>query len=305
MLATVILCTHNRSTWLVRCLEALLPMVPQVPEFEILVVANACSDDTADRVRALQPAFGTALRLITEPRPGLSLARNVGATAARGEFLIYLDDDAIPAPGWMAAYRDYFRAHPTTEAGGGPILPDWAGLQRPSYWRPEFEVNRARLELAPGTKEFPADVLPFGANMFLHAEAFRRLGGFDPSLGMTGKAVGLGEEVEWFLRFRASGHPLGYVEMAPVSHWVNPRDTTRWGLIRRAYSAGVVGVRVFGVPRPPQGWSGWFKHSVSALIKCRMNMGEAVYLTMELGRLREWEQRRRSGQGAIKRDPFL
>ena len=112
MLATVMLCTHNRAAMLVRCLESLLPSVQNVPQFEVLVVANACSDDTAVRVRGLQAAFGPALRILEEPRPGLSIARNVGAGAARGEYLIYLDDDAVPSPGWMEAYREYFLSHP-------------------------------------------------------------------------------------------------------------------------------------------------------------------------------------------------
>ncbi len=277
-----------------RCLEALLSSIPRLPEVEILVVANACSDDTVARVRGLQPRFGSALRLLEEPRPGLSIARNSGADAAEGEWLIYLDDDAVPASGWMESYCEFFRTHPGIEAGGGPILPDWGSQPIPSYWRPEFDVNRARLEFAAGTVEFPADQLPFGANMFMRADTFRRIGKFDPGLGMKGKSLGLAEETEWFLRLRSTGKPLGYVEGARVSHWVNPRDTTRWGLIWRAYVAGIVGVRIFGVERPPRGWLGWIRHTLSALIKFRMHMGEAVFLALELGRLRESDRLRRS-----------
>ena len=121
--------------------------------------------------------------------------------------------------------------------------------------------------------------------MFMRADAFRDLGGFDHSLGMNGKKLGLAEETEWFLRLQRTGAPIGYVAGALVHHWVNPRDITRMGLLRRALQAGIVSVRVFHVPRPPQGWLGWCRHAVSATVRGRLHMGEQVYLMLELGRL--------------------
>ncbi len=285
MLVSVIICTHDRARWIERCLEALVPRTDAPDDWEILVLANACTDDTTARVTGMAHRFRGALRVVEEPTPGLSHARNVAAAIARGQYLVYLDDDAIPCTGWIDAYRNYFLRHPGIPAGGGPIDPDWGDLKKPAYWRPEFEVNRASLRFPPSTEYFPEDSLPFGANMFMQAEMFSRLGGFDRSLGMNGKRLGLAEETEWFLRLRRQGVPLGYVADAPVSHWVNPRDTTRMGLLRRAFAAGVVSVKVFGVARPPQGWLGWCRHTLSATLRCRLHMGEQVYLMMELGRL--------------------
>lgn len=285
MKISVIICTHDRAERLERCLEALVPGSGRLEDSEVVVVANACSDDTVARSSAFQARFGGALKVIEEPKPGLSHARNVGAAAASGSHLVYLDDDAVPAGGWLDAYRTYFLAHPEIAGGGGPIEPDWGGLQRPSYWRPEFEVNRASLRFPSTTVVFPDDCLPFGANMFMRADTFHALGGFDLGLGMNGKRLGLGEETDWFLRLKKTGAALGYVAGAEVSHWVNPRDITRAGLRRRAFEAGVVSVQVFAAPRPARGWSGWCRHTLSATLRGRLHMGEQVFLLMELGRL--------------------
>jgi GT2 family glycosyltransferase len=285
MLISIILCTHDRAAFLERCLLALVPAPGTPDDWEIVVVANACSDDTVARVAALAGRFGGALRTIEEPTPGLSLARNVGAAAAKGKYLVYLDDDAVPGIGWLDAHRKYFLRHPSVLAGGGPIDPDWGSLDRPAYWRPEFEVNRASLRFPDAPDYFPEGHLPFGANMFLQADAFKSMGGFDRSLGMNGKRLGLAEETEWFLRLKRTGARIGYVADAPVSHWVNPRDITRSGLLRRAFEAGIVAVNVFHVQRPARGWLGWCRHTLSATLRFRLHMGEQVFLAMELGQL--------------------
>lgn len=285
MLISVIVCTHNRAAKVVRCLEALAAERESVSEWELVLVANACADDTAARARGMEGMFGGRLRVIEEPRPGLSIARNVGAEASNGRYLIYLDDDAIPLPGWLRAYAEWFGRNPDVRAGGGPILPDWTGVERPKYWHPDFEVNRARLEFEAGVDRFPEGRLPFGANMFMRRDALAELGGFDPALGMKGRSIGVAEETEWFLRVVRRGEALGYVHAAPVSHWVNPRDLTRRGLLKRAYETGVVAVRVFGVGRPPRGWLGWLRHGISALVKGRLDVREQVYLTTEFGSL--------------------
>lgn len=293
MLASIIICTHNRQPILAKCLTALQQQFNASTPCEVIVVANACSDQTVPMVTERIRLMGPQLRLIEETRPGLSIARNTGAQHALGQQLIYLDDDAVPLDGWLDAYLERFKTFPQVVAGGGPILPDWSNTPRPSYWCHQFEINRAGIELPPDQTEFTGESLPFGANMFFRADLLHDHGGFNPAYGMKANKVGLAEETDLFLRIRNSGKPIAYVHHAKVSHWVNPRDITRWGLVRRAYVAGKVGVQLFGVPRPPQGWSGWTRQAVSTLVKGRMTMEQLVYLSLEMGRLTEWSVRSR------------
>ncbi len=92
---TVIICTRNRPRELEQCLTALRDQ--QYRDFDVLVVDNGSGDVTADICRT------QGVSCIREAVPGLTRARNLGARAARGELVAYIDDDAIAEPEWLDA----------------------------------------------------------------------------------------------------------------------------------------------------------------------------------------------------------
>ena len=287
---SVIICTHNRAEFLRKCLHSTLAQVaaPGVT-WEIVVVANGCTDATATVVGNAAAVSGAPLRLVEDPVANLSHARNLGAIQARGDMLIFLDDDAQPAADWLAAYGEQFRLRPEVEAGGGPIHLDWGNLAPPSYWRPEFDGTLAALSLDPAMDLFPAGQFPFGGNMFLSAGRFRLVGSFDCGLGMHGGQIGLGEETDWFLRHAASGGRIGYVPRAIVRHWVNPQKLTRTNLRRRAWHMGVAAARLHCAPRETRGLARWARHCLAGALRGRLDLSEQLYLLRWLGQL--WGQR--------------
>src|SRR5260370_34261599 len=103
MRASVIICTWNRPRLLDQTLEqmARLRLPPDVA-WELLVVNNNCTDQTDTVLRRHQSRL--PLRRILEPRQGLSHARNAAAAAARGEILLWTDDDVLVDRDWLAAY---------------------------------------------------------------------------------------------------------------------------------------------------------------------------------------------------------
>src|SRR5262249_53792080 len=100
---SVVITTHNRAEILSRCVRATLAEARRRPGAEVLVVDNASADGTPDVLDALLRAEGAPLRTLHEPRLGASHGRNTGLAAARGELVAFLDDDAVPRPGWLAA----------------------------------------------------------------------------------------------------------------------------------------------------------------------------------------------------------
>jgi glycosyltransferase involved in cell wall biosynthesis len=108
--ATVVVCTRDRPVQLEACLNSLAALGPS--QFEILVVDNGSSDAVAHICRQ----HGVAC--IREPIPGLTRARNLGARAARGQIVAYIDDDAIAEPGWLDALIEEF-ADPAVAAVAG------------------------------------------------------------------------------------------------------------------------------------------------------------------------------------------
>ena len=92
---SVIICTYNRDKYIYRVLESLAQGNCDREAYEIVVIDNNCTDHTQDELQRFAHDFpDVCLRCFTETRQGLSHARNRGIEEARGELLVYVDDDA-------------------------------------------------------------------------------------------------------------------------------------------------------------------------------------------------------------------
>lgn len=232
MKLTVAICTHNRSASLRLLLESLCSVVPPAAsEWEVLVVANACTDDTvavAESFRARLP-----LRVEPETRPGLSAARNRAVRVATGDFILWTDDDARVESGWLAAYAEAFRADPRAAFWGGTIRADFEGGD-PAWLRPAwdhlhtaFAVREAR---EPGRVIDGRDgEFPYGCNFAVRQRDLPS-SPFDEELGRhPGLPLRGGEEIALFHRLLAAGRHGRWVPEAVVHHRIGPeRQTLRY-----------------------------------------------------------------------------
>lgn len=100
---SVVITTYNRRHSLERCLEALANQSFPPSEYEIIVVADGCTDDTEELLRSFRPAC--AFRWISQANFGQASAMNAGVAAASGEIVLFLDDDIVCSPGLVAAHR--------------------------------------------------------------------------------------------------------------------------------------------------------------------------------------------------------
>src|SRR5437588_216282 len=100
---SVIIPTYNRPDRLVRAVRSALAQRDFAGTYEIVVVDNNSDGAAAPSIAALAAESPVPIRYVSEPRPGISHARNTAIAAARGEFLAFLDDDQEAEPGWLAA----------------------------------------------------------------------------------------------------------------------------------------------------------------------------------------------------------
>lgn len=115
--ASIVVTTFRRQAMLRELLEALRPQTVGRP-VEIIVVDN-CPDSSAQAV--LAPHIDSGVRYIRELRGGVVHARNRGVSAARGDYVIFVDDDEVPGPQWLDAWLA--QADGQTEASFGRIVP--------------------------------------------------------------------------------------------------------------------------------------------------------------------------------------
>lgn len=201
--------------------------VPPGWDAELLVVDNASADQTAQVIESCRPT-GFAVRRVAEPKKGLSHARNTGVAAARGEVIVFTDDDVAPAPDWLEQLAGPLLAG-TFDATAGRVEIA-AYLQRP--WMKSIHRQwLAGLDADPGE-----ELELVGANMGLCRSVLRRVPGFDVELGAG--AMGFGEETLFSLQLKAAGFRIGFAGRAVVTHDFDPSRLLRAEWIGAARKRG-------------------------------------------------------------------
>lgn len=133
---SVVVLSYNRVHLLGRTLSGCLAQAAHVPNFEIIVVDNhpeRLSESLVSRLAAANPTV--PLVYLSDSRRNISIVRNKAITAARGTYVVFIDDDEAPQPNWLA---EMFACLERTgaDAAFGPKLPEFEGGSAPD-WDPQ------------------------------------------------------------------------------------------------------------------------------------------------------------------------
>jgi GT2 family glycosyltransferase len=216
---SVVIATYDRPASLTRCLESLRGQ-RITREFETIVVDNHPQSQQTQPVAHRFPE----VRWLAEPIAGLSMARNHGIAAARGEVIVTTDDDVIAPAEWLelltaplfersvaATTGNCLPARLDTEA---EVLFEAYGGLRHGDTPAEFDASW----LARWRLFFP-QLWRIGttANAAFRASLFRELGLFEMYLG-AGSPPGAWEDLDYFYRMLRAGHRIAYLPEAQVLH---------------------------------------------------------------------------------------
>ena len=183
---TVVVVTYNRGELVERTLRAVLDQ-DGVP-FEVVVVDDGSTDATPKVLAAIDDR---RLRVLRQDNAGMSSARNAGLAAAEGESVVFLDDDDVPEPGWLAALA-------------GPLVDSGVGISccGASAVDPDGSVI-APMPPVPLPPPFGGVVASYRAGTFaVGTELCRRAGGYVDGLGTS-------EQFELFIRLQAEARRQG------------------------------------------------------------------------------------------------
>lgn len=215
---SVIICTHNRSSLLQQCLESLIYQTLPSDAFEIIVVDNASVDDTPRVVSEFENLNGR-VHYIREERVGLSHARNTGVAGSQGEILVFIDDDAVAAPGWLEGFAEVYDLF-GADCVGGRVVPRYE-KPKPAWldgWRLLTVVGYSDFGDQIRILDGPNAMLP-GGNMSFKRKVYESIGEFDTNLGRKGRVLARGEDDDYFARVRQAGFSLWYSPEALIWHW--------------------------------------------------------------------------------------
>lgn len=231
---SVIISTRNRAESLRRLLPRLLGLSPGLA-WELVVADNGSTDDTA---KVLGGMTGR-LRTVLEPRPGKSRALNRAMAAARGELLVFTDDDVEPDPAWLDELAAAARRHPDVDCFGGRINIDASGV-------PEWVLrSRLRQLLTSGHDygdtegPYPANRFPIGPNMAVRRRALQGREDLWPVDLGPGSPIPVGDETAFFYRLgQGAARTRIYVPNAQVRHQPQAGYFGLGPALRRSWLAG-------------------------------------------------------------------
>ena len=219
---TVAIPTYNRAAFLRQTLAGIVAQQFPREHFEVLVIDNNSKDQT----RAVVEEFAThhpAPRYLFEPRQGLNHARNRAIAEARGEIILFGDDDILVQPDWLAQMVVPLLADGSRRIGavGGEVipvfpdgLPDWV-----SQWH-------SQLAFRPDAGPLPAKDSPMGANLAFPKWVFDRVGEFTLGLDRNAGNYFSGGDGEMIRRVRAAGFEVWFAPAAAVKHQMPASRTT-------------------------------------------------------------------------------
>lgn len=211
-------------------------------DFDIVVVNNGSTDGTARLLRDWAAEGPTRRRVVSEPTPGLSRARNAGFAATDADVVLFIDDDAVDPPGWVAAHLAIYQQAEVPAAAGGPVVLDWVG-KRPGWLDSRLEHWFSALDHGDRAGPFPRPHGPYGTNMSARRDVLGQVGGFSESLGRRGRSLISSEEADLWRRVWDDGHSIAYDPAARVVHQVTPGRCRRRWVLRRGWAQGRTNAR--------------------------------------------------------------
>lgn len=181
---SVVVCTYNRDQFIKKCLDCLAHQTLSKAFYEMIIVDNRSTDDTATIVKsfiASHPELN--IRYVFETNKGLSFARNRGIAEAQSNIISYIDDDAEATPGFLESILDFLKQHHDVVGVGGKVIPLYSESKEPKWMNKYLNGFVAKVDLGEEVLHYNKKIkYPAGCNMTYRKEILQKAGGFNNKL---------------------------------------------------------------------------------------------------------------------------
>jgi len=227
MLYSICIATYRRREQLSCLLTSIVNQVlPENLYLQVLVVDNDIKSSAKEIVECFKSNNIISFEYFVQPSKNISLTRNLGVKNAKGDYILFIDDDEIATKGWIMEYWLCMKKYKPDGIFGLVIpkyhesTPKW--IKKGKFFSKELSPTG---EIARSTRT---------SNCIVRAELIKdEPGPFDPSYGLTG-----GEDTQLFERLRLKGARFISSQEAPVEEFIPPDRTRISWLIKKAFQTG-------------------------------------------------------------------
>ena len=239
MILSIVICSYNRASYISEALDSLYHQSIGLNSFEAIIVDNNSIDNTTEvfnQWRASHP--NGSFSYLTESQQGASFARNTGAANAKGQWLCFMDDDAVASINYVENILKHIETKPESVGFGGRIIPKYIPAE-PKWMSYYVSSLVGNFDYAPNACAFEHGKYPLESNMIVRKDIYDAIGGFNAALpGVVGTLRIGGEGKELFYKILALGHTIYYDPTICVHHVVEVKKLTPEYMYRVASGIG-------------------------------------------------------------------
>jgi glycosyltransferase involved in cell wall biosynthesis len=239
MTLSIIICSYNRASYISDALTSLYGQSSGLDDFEVIIVDNNSIDNTKEvYAQWRQTNTNGQFSFISETKQGASFARNTGAAIAKGEWVCFMDDDAVATTDYVKNIIKHIQDQPFIVGFGGRIIPKYIPAE-PKWMSYYVSSLVGNFDYAPTACAFENGKYPLESNMIVKKSVYDQIGGFNVNLpGVVGTLRIGGEGKELFYKIIALGHTIYYDPSICVHHVVEVKKLTSEYMYRVASGIG-------------------------------------------------------------------
>ncbi len=218
-LCSIVIPVYNHLNLTGKCIKKLYEVTPS-DLFELIVVDNGSKDGTREYLEALGKEISNIRVIRNEENLGFAKACNQGARAARGKYVVFLNNDTVPLKGWLEELIKVAEKDEKIGVVGSKLLFPDGTIQHAGVGIADFPYSVSPMHLYygkpdgfPGTDKTKDLQAVTGACMLVRKSVFERLGGFDEGF------VNGYEDVDLCLRVREAGYRVVYNPKSVLYHY--------------------------------------------------------------------------------------
>lgn len=214
-------CTYNRAAYLPKTLKALCEQTFLGKNYEIVIIDNNSSDNTAEVCRNFVDSYPhKQIRYHRETNQGLSYALNRGIEEAKGQYIIYVDDDETVSKKHLELLEEYLNQFPEAELCASPVIPVYE--EKEPKWMSIFTQRLIGGYFYSGkdVKILNKSSYPGTGHTIIKRELYAKFGTYNTELGRKGTSLMGAEDKDMAFRLTKNNIKCYYLPDVPIYHHI-------------------------------------------------------------------------------------
>jgi glycosyltransferase involved in cell wall biosynthesis len=236
---SIIIATFNRAEQL-RYVVQQLESQQAISELstELVLVDNNSTDHTPEVLKSYKQSSRLPVTIVRETKQGSNHARNAGIQNAKGQILIFTDDDVEFTKTWLSDFVGYMYLHPECNIATGKVTPKFENAE-PPWLTDELLPYYGHQDYGNAAIDLCFPKFPVEMNMAIRASVFSRYGTFSPAISRNDKTLMSNDAKLFFCHLAKAGETVRYIPNAHLYHLIPKERATADWILRRVFWQGV------------------------------------------------------------------